>query len=401
MHDHYYAFSANNADTNASEVFNPFGVIVSSSAAVDTGADLSDPAKQNSLSRQSAISLALDYGVQYFRIQIYYDKWMNSTSRTSFLSYYKKASNAGLKILLNVNWYDTDSAAQPFPDADAYGSFLTSVLDTLNAIQMKPELIVIENEEQNCNRHIIDMSSVAAMHADQQKYIDELAAGVDVCSNYIWWDGAVGIKVTNGGFTTRGTSYNTWNWLKNETRDTASARAFARNAFPPKVYEDLYRKKMPVYLSRAINMGNYYVEAFQQIPLSFINLHWYEPARVRGWNITKEKISPWDTGISQDSISPGVLDEVVEYMSAKFVQKLVAQEVGQLTTSSALNKAMTDKFLSRPHGAFDYVCWYDGDSDSPYDAKAMHNTCISGNVSNYTKRENGYAFEYTNSLLRH
>ena len=288
--------AAVNASVNnragAAEIFNPFGVMVLASAAVDTGKDLSTPSRQKLLSAQNAVNLAVDYGVRYYRMQIYYDKWMSSTTRQGFLYCYSQANTAGLKVLLNVNWYYTDSVAKPFADAAAYTAYLKSVLDTLNAMQMKPELIVIENEEQNMNRHIFDMSSTTALHSSQQKYIDQLSSGTALCNDYVWWDGTVGIKVTNGGFTTRGITYNVWNWLKNETGDTTAARTFAINAFSPKVYADLYRKKLPSYLSTAIDMGNYYISAFQQIPMSVVNLHWYEPAKVRGWNMTKEQISP-------------------------------------------------------------------------------------------------------------
>lgn len=380
-------------------IYNPFGIMCMPSAANENTKDMSTPALQYALTAQNGINLAVDYGVKYYRMQLYNDKWTNASTRAGFLYVYSQANLAGLKVLLNVNWYYTDSTPKPFPDAVAYGNFLKSVLDTLNAIQKKPELIVVENEEENSNRHVYDFTSTTTMHATQQKYIDQLTTATAICNSYTWWDGTVGVKVTNGGFTTRGITYNVWNWLKNEVPDTAAARTFARNAFSPAVYTDLYRKRMPSYLTMAIDMGKYFETAYKSIALSYMNLHWYEPARIRGWNMAKEKVTPWSLGISPDSLSPGVLDQVDAYFNAKFSQKMVAQETGQLTTSSVLNKFMTDKYLTRPYGFFDYACWYDGDSNSEYESKAMHNTTVVNGVDSYTKRSNGLSFENTNTIL--
>lgn len=379
--------------------YNPFGVIVLASAVNQNVNNTSNPAKQYQLSAQNSINLAVDYGVKFYRMQIYNDKWLDSTSRRGFLYVYSQANLAGLKVLLNVSYYNSDAIPEPFVTGAQYGVFLKSVLDTLNALKIKPELIVVDNEEANKNRHLFDFTSTATIQQSQQLYIDQLSVATTMCNSYLWWDGATGVKVTNGGFTTRGITYNVWDWLRNEKKDSLAAVTFAKNAFPPKTYAALIKKTTPLFITTAVDMGKYYINAFQSIPMSVVNLHWYEPCIMRGWDSTKEGTTPKALGISEDSMSVGVLDQVLAYLTEKFPQKIVGQEVGQLTTSPVLNKQMTSKFLKRQYGAFDYACWYDGDSNTPYEAKALHNTSIKNGIDSYTKRNSGLKFEETNTSL--
>ena len=90
---------------------------------------------------------------------------------------------------------------------------LKDILDTLNVLHLKPEVIVVENEESNSLYHVIDNTSQSTIYASMQKYVDQLSAAVTVCKTYLWWNGTLGVKVTNGGFTTRSITYDTWYWM--------------------------------------------------------------------------------------------------------------------------------------------------------------------------------------------
>lgn len=385
-----------------SALYNPFGVFITASASNQNVSSTSDPSKQYELTYGNKIKLAKDYGVKYIRQQIYKEKWDDPAGRSGFLANFSSVTSNGFKVLLNVMGYPLDGKVYPFPDAKTYGNLLKNILDSLNARHLRPELIVVENEETNDVYHTIDHSSQTAANTSMQKYVDELTTAVNICKAYVWWDGKVGVKVTNGGFTTREITYSTWYWLYNTKKDTAAARVYALNGFSPVTYKNIYNSIKfngvpPAYVMNSINTDEFLRTKYEPLGLSFINIHWYEPVKARGWNETAEGGSPWSKGISPDSTSKNVLETSTSYFTAMFTPKIISNAVGQLTTSSVLTNEICNKILKQQSGSFYYASWFDGDGKYAYDAKAFHNTFMNNGVDSYSMRSSGTVYKQINA----
>ena len=282
----------------------------------------------------------------------------------------------GLQAVLNVNWVETDGNKTPFPSPAEYAKFLREVLDSLNSLQYRPAVIVVENEEGNSFQHIIDTTNEETIKASLQPYIDELRTAVDVCSRYRWWNGKVGVKVTNGGLMTRQLTYATHDWLKNVKNDPESATQFAQNAMGPNSAKDMDRSRLPQYIVSRLAIIKTLVEGYKTLNLSYINIHWHEPVALRAWNSTKEGGDPASVGKSLDELSPGVLETVLAYLCENLTPKVMTNETGQLTTSTLLTANLTNKILTHPCDAFPIAVFYDADGNSTYDVKALHNTLV-------------------------
>ena len=389
------------ASSAAMARYNPFGLNAMKSASDENPDHITNPDLHYSLSDAASITLAREYGVQYYRLKISHDAWVINNNRDSFFADYKSANQQGLKIVLNVNWDAQEDTPLPFASPADYTSFLRSVLDSCNAMHYKPAMIVVENEEGNYTKHQIDTSSAAGIAADCQRYVDILNGALAECKNYAWWDGTKGQKLTNGGYTSRQLTFLVWDWLKNEKNMPDQARTYANNNMPPAVVKDLYQKPQPPYIANPIDIGKYYTSSYAAVNISYTNIHWYEPVKIRNWSNTREHATPWRKGVSPDTLSNGGLDWVLAYINSKISRRVISNEAGQLTTSSKLNKALTDKFLSRPFNAFDIAVWFDGDGKGNYDPVALHNTIedAQGNFY-YTLRSNGVQFKATNTGLK-
>lgn len=382
--------------------YNPFGVFVISSASGQDFSVTTDPSQQYELSYANKISLAKDYGVKYIRQLMYEDRWNDPLFRQGFLMNFYQAASNGFKVLLNVMAHPIDGKVYPFPDAAAYSNMLRDILDTLNAYQFKPELIVVENEEANTLYHEINQTSQDAVNASMQLYVNELTAAAEVCKNYVWWDGQKGVKVTNGGFTTRAIIYDTWYWLYYTRKDTAAARHYAVNAFTPATYYNVYTSLKnngapPAYIMSAINTDEFLRQQYEPLGLSYINIHWYEPAKARGWDDVPEGGTPWSKGISPDSTSKNVLETSISYLTDRFTPKIISNEVGQITTSANVTKEMCETILKHLSGSFYYATWMDADGSSAYEKKALHNTFINSGVDSYSLRQAGSIFKQINA----
>ena len=381
--------------------YNPFGLEAMPSAADENPDHITNPDFHNVLSEDMSVTLANDYGVHYYRMKISHDFWIKTVNRSTFLNDYKNANQHGLLVVLNVNWDEAEETALPFANAADYANFLDDVLDSLNAMHYKPAIIVVENEEGNTSRHEINTTSSATIAIDCQKYADILAAAINVCKNYTWWDGQKGQKLTNGGYTTRQLTYLTWDWIKNEKNDLKAARTFANNTMPPAIVNDLYQKPQPPYIANPIIIGKFYSSKYASMGISFSNMHWYEPVKIRNWSDSREHGTPWNKGVSPDTLSKGGLDWVLGYLNTKIPKKIISNETGQLTTSAKLNKAITNKYLTKPMGAFSVAVWFDGDGKGLYDPVALHNTFQDANNNwIYSLRSNGTQFKQTNAGLK-
>ena len=381
--------------------YNIFGLYAGQSASEDIIDFTSDPRYQYNLTNAKDIALAKQYGVKYYRMQVSHDRWITDTGKTNFINYIGRVIDSSLLPVLNVNWNETDQIPDPFPDANEYRIFLTEVLDSLNANQLKPEVIVVENEPANFNNHIIDTTTSEGLDADVKKYTDELAAAVSVCNSYQWFDGSRGVKITDGGYMVRQMTFVTYDWLYNVKKNYSAAKAFANNSMPPSTATDIQKKKYPDYISIRLQVAYDLMNGMKNLDLSYINLHWQEPAKIRAWDYNKEGGDPYALGINPDSVSKDVLTLVVQYFNENLPFTVISNEIGQLNTSVLLNQRITNYFLSFPEDVFPIVCWYDADGNYDYDVKALHNTLFDDLGKTYFEiRPNGLQFQQTVKSLK-
>ena len=356
-----------------------FGVLINPGYNDTTPNYATDPLRILNLNQK--VNLAKEYGVNYIRIAITHDNWVDPTNsyakRTNFLTNFKTFYDTGFSILLNVNYYNQDTAASPplFIDSASYHTFLKGVLDSLIAREagMKPALLVVENEEFNAGYYHIAASS------DVTRYVNLLKVAINEC-------GSRSIQVTNGGFTSGIATFLTWDWLKSQY-DTATANSWARKVLCPTVADSLIAGSF----FNQIALAKYAVLQYTPLSLNYINLHWYEPAKTRNWDnsLSSPYAAPYN--ISKDSITKGAIDSCVRYFAVKLTPPLISNELGQITYSAKLNNNIITKFLSYQPSKFSIISWYDGDDDRDIQgAKALHNTTSS---SSYTLRASGTNFK--------
>lgn len=381
--------------------YNIFGIYVGQSASEDKLDFTGNPRYQYGMTNAKDVSLAKFFGVKYYRLHVSHDRWITDSGKSNFLNYMQRVSDSGLAAVLNVNWNETDQTPDPFPDAGEYSIFLKDVLDSLNAKEIKPAVIVVENEPANFNNHVIDTSSDAGIDADVAKYINELAAAIPVCRSFKWFDGSTGVKICDGGYMVRQMTFVTYDWLKNVKKNDNAAKTFANNSMPPSIAKDIQKTKYPDYVTTRLRIAYDLINGMKNLDLDYINLHWQEPAKVRSWDYSKEGGDPYLMGTSPDSISKDVLTWVVQYFNENLPHVLMSNEIGQLNTSVILNKRITDNFLAFPDNVFPIVCWYDADGNNDYDVKSLHNTLFDdSDKAYYELRPNGIQFQTTVKSLK-
>ncbi|MEP6512769.1 MAG: hypothetical protein ABJA79_02790 [Parafilimonas sp.] len=348
---------------------NPFGVLVSETYGDPDG-------KRHFLSHQNEANLAHDLGVAYARIAVSNLKWAKPNSRANFLDEYKAFTNStpSIHILLNVNWGEHSAGAQTFPGATPeYQAFIKDLTDTLTSPgYIPPAVIVVENEENNPQFHVVNT------YADQAKYIDMLSYDIQACH-------ARNLKVTNGGLTHLAVNLKVHDYFLNNLRDTARADTFAHAVFPDDIISMLYNN----YFTKRRNISLYYFAAYAQLNLDYVNMHWYEPVKLAYWFDTVRAV-----GIDTNHISPGALVEVKNFFrdpNAVGGHQLIINELGQINPATELPQESTCNVQDLP-----YVIYYSGDRDQyrgirPYRQYALHNTYTTGNPP-YTLRATGIAF---------
>jgi hypothetical protein len=298
------------------------------------------------------VKIARDLGVHYIRARIDIQGW--DGSEPSYNAY----ASAGFKVLLNVNYGVPRNAAGehapvPFPtDMNAYSKTLNSVLD-----KYKPEVVVIENEEDNPNYH----------QGSADDYINELKTGIQVAHSK-------GLKVTNGGITVREICLIIYDDLV-QSGQKDKAMEFARKAFPQNFANrlgnggDLTRNPQ---IGRQVEFGRKIIAAYKNLDLDYVNFHWYEPVQARGKNIDKSSVS----------FDPATFEYVVNYLREKTGKPVMTNEFGVLEPSADLVrnllKAARDANLS-------YAIFYSADGG---EGKAVALQNASGDL-----RENGHAFK--------
>ncbi len=293
---------------------NPFGVLI-------------DKTDNAAVPIDKKILAAKALELNYIRLRTDINTWSGNINN------YYDFTSAGFKIILNINYGIPrgsmgEKQPVPFPtDMDAYGKTVTSILD-----KYKPELVVIENEEDNSGYH----------SGSADDYINELKTAISICH-------AKGLKVTNGGLTVREIMLLVYDDFMSNGK-TQEANDFARRALPPQYLVKLNNyKSMPV-VQRALTFGKAVVQSYKTLNLDYVNFHWYEPVAARG------KIN--SDARNADHIDPAVFAAVVNYLSRVTSKPVITNEFGVLNTSPTLITGLMQKVLDEK---MDYAIFYSGD----------------------------------------
>ena len=241
---------------------NPFGILVNIADGIPPGLD-------------KKLSVAKDLGVPYIR------STMALTGGTINYNEYRAFESNGFKVILNINYarqlMDGKTQIRSAPtNIPEYKLLLTNAV-----ADIKPELVAIENEENNLFYY----------NVNPQAYLKELGAAIEVLH-------AKGIKVTNGGIVSRTILLLVYEdyltrGLKKEAADYAS-RAMIQdltNDFPGLQKHKIIQKQM--------SMIKQLLEGYRKLPLDYVNFHWYEPVSGRGASQAQENIKTIDTRLSR------------------------------------------------------------------------------------------------------
>lgn len=293
---------------------NPFGVLI-------------DRTDNSPVPLNKKIEIIKALGMNYVRLRTEVDDW------SGMINNYDDFSNAGFKIILNINYGIPRNAMgqkQPvsFPtDLDAYGKTVSSILD-----KYKPELVVIENEEDNPFYH----------SGSADDYINELKTAIAICHSK-------GLKVTNGGLTEREMMLLVYDDLMSSGK-TQEANDFANRAIPEQYLSKLNNYKRFPVVQRALSFGKAVIQAYKTLDLDYVNFHWYEPSVARG----KKDLA----ALNVDHIDPMVFTAIVNYLSRTTGKPVITNEFGVLNTSPALITDLMQKILD---AKMDYAIFYSGD----------------------------------------
>ena len=202
------------------------------------------------------------------------------------------------------------------------------------------------------------------VQADADRYLNLLKAAIAVCAPR-------DIKVTNGGITNYLLTMLTWDWLKSKY-SLATANNWASNVMAPNIYNIVNNPASASYLA----LGKYMINSYAALPLSYVNIHWYEPLRAAQFN-EQHLGNPYFSIYNIDStkITADALDSCVSYLNASLGKNVITNETGQVNNSTRLTISLLRKYFSYQSSSsnFPIVTWYDGDGDGATDAKALHN----------------------------
>lgn len=299
--------------TQQESTTNPFGVMISGSSP--------------QIKAQTAVKL----GARYYRpISVFVERWQGSCNECD------AAVNAGLKLILTVR--NNGGAGQPTvppSDLDAFKQTLGQIVD-----QYKPELLVIENEE----------NSGAIFYAGTTtQYLQELKVGCEVAHQR-------GIKCTNGGlvsslvaalvadsYTKSGDQDRATEYLSRTL--VGSKQAMIAQVNSPKGKEQIAK-------------GKELLAGYKSAGADFANFHWYIA----------------DTE---------ALDEAVRYLRKTSGLPVMTNEVGQQANTDP--NQVTNVMQKIADIGLPYALWFSMDTNPPNGARALNET--DGSL-----RPNGEAF---------
>lgn len=303
---------------------NPFGALI----------DKTDNAP---VTIDKKIQVAKALGLKYIRLRT------DISTYSGYINHYDEFTRAGFKIILNINYAVPRNALGekkpiPFPtDLDAYAKTFTSILD-----KYKPELVVVENEEDNPGYH----------SGSPEDYINELKTAISICHSK-------GIKVTNGGLTVREVTLLAFDDLY-QSGKKQEALDFAGRVFPKQYLAKIDRYQNFPAVKRALTFGRPVIAAYKNLDIDYINFHWYEPVAARG------KLN--NGALDREHVDPMIFTAVVNYLSRKTGKPVITNEFGVLNTSPSL---ITDLMQKVMDAKMEYAIFYSADGTGG--AKALQN----------------------------
>jgi hypothetical protein len=313
-----------NVTANAEENKNPFGALI----------DKTDNAP---VTIDKKIQVAKALGLKYIRLRT------DISTYSGYINNYDEFTRAGFKIILNINYAVPRNAMGeknpiPFPtNLDAYAKTFTSILD-----KYKPELVVVENEEDNPGYH----------SGSPEDYINELKTAISICHSK-------GIKVTNGGLTVREVTLLAFDDLY-QSGKKQEALDFAGRVFPKPYLAKIDKYQNLPAVQRALAFGRPVIAAYKDLDFDYINFHWYEPVVARGRSNNE--------ALNREHIDPMIFNAVVNYLSRKTGKPVMTNEFGVLNTSPTLIQDLMQQVLN---AKMDYAIFYSGDGAGG--SKALQN----------------------------
>ncbi|QEC69506.1 hypothetical protein FRZ67_20185 [Panacibacter ginsenosidivorans] len=260
------------------------------------------------------ITISNELGVSYVRNSIILDGY---NGRSPVLEDF---SNAGVKVLLNLNNKSSSSGAHPFPtDMVKYKKSLANVLDSYH-----PEVAVIENEPANEGYYTGPI----------ENYFTELRAAIDVCK-------ARGIKVSDGALHIGMVLICVYQDYVSQGQQK-KADDFASRSGMSSSYIKTAKGNGSADLNAKLTKCKKMIAAYKNMALDYVNFHWYEPM---GDNASK----------NTSTSAKGVAKEVADYLRKATGKNVLTNEFGQTNKTSSLIASQVNEFrLAGLSYAIDY-----------------------------------------------
>ncbi len=284
--------------TNTSTIKHPYGVLVNTADGV-----------QFTTARRLQVMQAL--GVSCVRDAIAIPMWTGSSDR------YESFAMNSLKVVLNINSSQTGENVTPMPYPSDVVTYKASVTSILNKYQ--PELIVIENEEENDKYHVVE----------PDKYIALLRAAIEVARSK-------SLKICNGGITARVSTLLVWDDYYSRGLRTEAAD-YARRSMPAALADDLPEMKRFPKLKDNLAQGKQLVAAYKTMDIDFVNFHWYEPIQQRENTLQTPDLP------NINSIDTKALEETIAYYKRATGKTVITNEIGTINRQTGIVQQILQK----------------------------------------------------------
>lgn len=243
------------------------------------------------------------------------------------ISYYiKNGKGVQLNYLYNRRGDTPVSFIGTRAERNNYRDSLETVLTMYH-----PIVLCVEREEGNADYY----------YGPVKLYKKELKKAKGVCKDF-------GVKLSNGGVTTRNICLLTYRWYQDKG-DTAAASSFGKRCLPDQDVKDLISRKNKRLEDKLLRQDSF-MTAYEKY-CDWVNVHWYEPVKARG-----EAYNPATDTVSQ--ATPNALIEVVAYIKARTGKKTMTNEMGQINSSPALTLSM---LIAAKDAGLQYIGWFSGD----------------------------------------
>lgn len=215
-----------------------------------------------------------------------------------------KMLSSSYNILLNFS----STGPKPMKFRTDLTQYQTDLRSTIAAMSGTPKIAVIENEESNKSYY----------NGSATDYANQLRTAIGVMHSY-------GIQVANGGLTSTGLCYLTWQDYMNRGM-TAQAND--------------YKKRMKVGINKEPTkeraaFEQVLIDSFVKMDLDYVNFHWY----------------------SSSSADAQGLGETIDYLQRATGKKVITNEMGQYDQDPATLTASVDMCSSYK---LPYILWYSG-----------------------------------------